>query len=80
MFNPFTDFTLTAIFEKDSKTGEYCAYFAELPTVLAEGENQAIALNNLWFVLASKLKHERDKRVTHGAMIASQEFRLSVTE
>lgn len=42
-----TSFELTAVLVKDATTGDYSAFFAEIPGAIAQGADQKEAVNNL---------------------------------
>lgn len=55
-----SDLSLTAILVRDNDSGGYTAFFAQCPNIIAEGNDEESAAQNL-FVLASDVFRHQEK-------------------
>ena len=70
-------FQLTGIFVKDPNDNGFTAFFAQLPNIIAEGDTEEEATNNLIQTVQTVFEHQRKSDFQPNSVITKQ-FNLSI--
>jgi len=68
------EMSLNIVFDEDRKTGRFCAYFAEFPDIIAEGETKSKSEDNLWDLFLSVAAQQRAKSLLNSAGATTKQF------
>lgn len=56
--------SLTAILVRDHKTGGYTSFFAQFPNIIAEGDNEEQAEENLFRLVKTVFEHQKKEELS----------------
>ena len=69
---------LTGIFVKDPNDNGYTAFFAQLPNIIAEGDTENEATENLIHTVQTVFQHQKNMEIKQDHVITKQ-FNLSLS-
>lgn len=73
---------LTGVFVQDAKGEGYTAFFAQLPNIIAEGDTEEDAAQNLINAVKAVFEHQKNEEIQQpnncsGSMVKTKPFNLA---
>lgn len=70
--NKDTKISLTAILVEDNKSKGFTSFFAQFPNIIAEGDNEDDAISNLFKLVNTVFKYQKNKEVKHSLLVGTK--------